>query len=406
MPEMKFPNNFLWGASTSAYQVEGGNLNDWTKWEKANAGRLAKKTKTYWQKWQREKFPEMLEPENYLSGRAADHYYCFEKDFDLAKSLNHNAHRFSIEWARIEPREGKINQNEIEHYRQVLKALRQRGLEPMVTLWHFTLPLWLAKKGGWLNPKAPYYFDRYVKIISENLFNEVKFWSTINEPNVYASNSYYRGVWPPQRKSVFKYFKVLKNLARAHQLAYQSLHLIDLDCQVGISKNNIYFENIPLVDYFWNKYFLNKIKREQDFIGLNYYFHRRLGGNKNKVVSDLGWEIYPEGIYRVLKDLKKYHKPIYITETGLADKDDSKREKFIKEHLTWVYQAIQNGVDIKGYFYWSLLDNFEWDKGFWPRFGLIEVDYLPRRQAGQTMERKIRPSALEYAKICRENKLQ
>jgi len=377
MSEMKFPNNFLWGAATSSHQVEGGNVNDWSEWKKGDAG------------------------------RACDHYHRFEQDFDLAKSLGHNAHRFSIEWSRIEPKEGKINQNEIEHYRQVIRALRQRGLEPFVTLWHFTLPTWLAKKGGWLNPKAPYYFDRYVKIIAENLFNEVKFWITINEPNVYALNSYLRDVWPPQKKSAAKYLKVLKNLVKAHQLAYRALRLVDLDCQVGVAKNQTFFEGNLLLkypaNYFHNQYFLERIKNSQDFIGLNYYFHNRIKGfkfnhNSNEEFSDLGWEIYPEGIYRVLKDLKKYNKPIYITENGLADKDDAKREKFIKEHLTWIWRAIQEKIDVRGYFHWSLLDNFEWDKGFWPRFGLIEVDY-------QTMARKIRPSAKIYARICKENQL-
>ncbi len=393
---MRFPDNFYWGAATSSHQVEGGNLNDWSEWEKENAKRLVKESKTYWQKWQREKFPEMFNEKTYISGRACDHYHHFKEDFDLAKELNHNAHRFSIEWSRTEPKEGKIDQKEIEHYRQVLKALRERGIEPFVTLWHFTLPNWLAEKGGWLNPKAPYYFDRYVKIIGENLFNDVRFWITINEPNIYASNSYYRGVWPPQKKSIFKYFKVLKNLAKAHQLAYSSLCLIDLDCQIGISKNNIAFENIPLIGYFWNKYFLNKI--EMDFIGLNYYFHQRLFGNKNESINDLGWEIYPKGIYHVLKGLKKYNKPIYITENGIADRDDKKRIDFIRDHLRWTHKAIEEGIKVGGYFYWSLLDNFEWDKGFWPRFGLIEVNY-------QSFERKIRLSAFEYAKICQENKL-
>jgi len=377
MSEMKFPNNFLWGAATSSHQVEGGNVNDWSEWKKGDAG------------------------------RACDHYHRFEQDFDLAKSLGHNAHHFSIEWSRIEPKEGKINQNEIEHYRQVIRALRQRGLEPFVTLWHFTLPTWLAKKGGWLNPKAPYYFDRYVKIIAENLFNEVKFWITINEPNVYALNSYLRDIWPPQKKSAAKYLKVLKNLVKAHQLAYRALRLVDLDCQVGVAKNQTFFEGNLLLkypaNYFHNQYFLERIKNSQDFIGLNYYFHNRIKGfkfnhNSNEEFSDLGWEIYPEGIYRVLKELKKYNKPIYITENGLADKDDAKREKFIKEHLTWIWRAIQEKIDVRGYFHWSLLDNFEWDKGFWPRFGLIEVDY-------QTMARKIRPSAKIYARICKENQL-
>ena len=156
----------------------------------------------------------------------------------------------------------------------------------------------------------------------------------------------------------------------------------------------IYFSN-----KFWNFYFLNKIKNHLDFIGLNYYFHRKLFGNENKDVSDTGWEIYPRGIYHCLKDLKKYNLPIYITENGLADAKDTKREKFIKEHLLWAHKAIEEGVDLRGYFYWSLLDNFEWAHGFEPRFGLVEVDY-------KTMERKIRPSAWEYKKVCETNSLE
>ncbi len=168
---------------------------------------------------------------------------------------------------------------------------------------------------------------------------------------------------------------------------------------MGIAKNNIYFSGLPMIGYFWNSYFLNKIKREQDFIGLNYYFQNCFPKKKNLLVSDMGWSIYPQGIYFVLKDLKKYQKPIYITENGLADAQDIKRAEFIKDHLAWVHQAIEEGVDVRGYFYWSLLDNLELDKGFWPRFGLVEVDY-------KTMERKIRPSAFQYAKICKNNRLE
>ncbi len=395
---LKFPKNFYWGAATSAHQIEGGQVNDWSEWEKGNAERLAGEAKDYWQKWQQERFPEVFQPRNYISGRACDHYHRFKEDFGIAKQLNHNAHRFSIEWSRIEPKEGRIDEKEIEHYRQVLIALKERGLEPFVTLYHWPLPNWLAEKGGWLHPKAPHYFDRYVKIISENLFDYVKFWITLNEPNIYTNNCFLRGKWPPQRKSIFKYLKVVSNLVEAHKLVYQSLHLIDLDCQVGIAKNNIYFKRFFPFRYFWNRYFLNKIKDEQDFIGLNYYFYRDWPKKSNLPVSDLGWEIYPEGIYYVLKDLKKYNKPIYITENGLADKNDKKRTQFIKDHLIWVHKAIEEGVDVKGYFYWSLLDNFEWDKGFWPRFGLVEVDF-------KTFERKIRLSAKIYAQICKENRL-
>jgi len=398
MSEIKFPEKFLWGTATSAHQVEGGNVNDWSKWEKGNAQRLANQAQTYWQSWQREMFSEMLESRNYISGRACDHYHRFEEDFSIAQKLNQNTHRFSIEWSRIEPKEGVINEKEIEHYRQVLISLKEKKIEPFVTLYHWTLPQWLEEKGGWLNPKTPYYFDRYVKIISENLFNQVNFWITLNEPLVYISASYFKGVWPPQEKSIFKSLKVVKNLIKAHKLAYNSLKLIDLECQVGISKHNIYFKHIPLAKYFWNSYFLNKIQNQQDFIGLNYYFHRRFFEDKSLPYSGLGWRVFPEGLYHVLKDLKKYKKPIYITENGIASVQDVNRINFIKDHLIWTHKAIEEGVDVRGYFYWSLLDNFEWDKGFWPRFGLVEVNH-------QTFERRIRPSAEFYAQVCKENKL-
>jgi len=396
---LKFPTGFFWGTATSAHQVEGGNVNEWSEWEKKNAKQWTKKARRHWKKWQQEKFPEMFQPANYISGQACDHYHLFEKDFDLAKYLGHKAYRFSIEWSRIEPKEGKIDQKEIEHYRQVLLALKERGLEPFVSLYHWTVPIWFSQKGGWLNPKAPYYFDRFVKIVSQNLFGQVNFWITLNEAMLCAGASYLRGTFPPQKRNVFKFLKAVNNLAKAHQLAYRSLHLIDLDCQVGIAKHNIYFKNIPLAEYFWNNRFLNKIKKEQDFIGLNYYKHHQFPKKKNLPVSDLDWEIYPKGIYYVLKDLKKYNKPIYITENGLADAQDAKRAKFIKDHLYWIHKAIKEDVDVRGYFHWSLLDNFEWDKGFWPRFGLIEVDY-------QTLKRIPRPSAYQYAKICRENALK
>ncbi|MDP3051945.1 MAG: glycoside hydrolase family 1 protein [bacterium] len=399
--KLEFPKNFCWGAATSAHQVEGNNHNDWTEWEKANAKRLAEEAG-------KKKWPDYIlnppaggfnpfQEENYISGKACDHYNRFREDFDIAKKLGHNAHRFSIEWSRIEPEEGKFDEKEIEHYRQVILALTAQHIEPFVTLWHWTIPVWFRDIGGWLNKKSPEYFSRYVEKMVSAL-PDVKFWIILNEPCVYTSAGFLKGHWPPDERSIFKYFKVLRHLAEAHNKSYKVIKEINAQAQVGISKHNIYFENIPFANYFWNEYFLNKIKNHQDFIGLNYYFHARLFGNKNEQVSDLGWEIYPEGIYHVLKELKKYNKPIYITENGLADARDEKRAKFIKGHLKWTHKAISEGVDVRGYFYWSLLDNFEWDKGFWPRFGLVEVDY-------KTMERKIRNSALEYKKICKENTL-
>ena len=391
MPEkiLKFPEGFLWGAATSAHQVEGGNFNDWSEWEKKSA-----------------------QAENYISGRACDHYNLYEQDFDIAKSLGHNAHRFSIEWSRVEPEQGKFNEAELGHYCRVISALRERGLEPFVTLWHFTLPLWAAEQGGWQNKKTAEDFCRYVEKVVGAFKPEVKFWIILNEPDVYPAESYLKGAWPPQKKNIFAYLKVIKNLSKAHKTAYEIIKKIEPEAQVGIAKNNIYFEPYKnklinlclkkLADWWCNFYFLNRIKNFQDFIGLNYYFHNLINcgfsKNENKIVSDMGWELYPQGIYYILKDLQKYQKPIYITENGLADSQDQKRAWFIKETLRSVHQAIEEGVDVRGYFHWSLLDNFEWDKGFWPRFGLVEIDY-------KTLERKVRPSAWEYARICKNNEL-
>ena len=376
---MRNSDKFLWGAATSAYQVEGGNKNDWSETV-------------------------------FDAGQATGHYYHFEEDFGLAKSLGHNAQRISIEWSRIEPEKGKFNQEELEHYYKVISAIREKGMEPMVTLWHFTNPIWFARLGGFTNKKAEKYFSRYVNFVVGNLKNSVKFWITINEPMIYAANAYYKGIWPTQEFSpIFSYFKAINNLIKCHRTAYKIIHRHNHSAQVGIAKNNIHFgdHGYPwrllkkIAEYWWNSYFLNKISRQQDFIGLNYYFHKHIGeiffGKKEPhPVSDIGWGIYPKGLYHILKDLKNYKKPIYITENGLADAKDQKREQFIKDHVYWMKKAMNHGVDVRGYFHWSLIDNFEWDKGFGPRFGLIEVDY-------RTMERKIRPSAYAYKNIIKDN---
>jgi beta-glucosidase len=373
---------FLFGASTSSHQVEGGNHNNWTEWEKKRG-----------------------KGEDYISGRACDHYNRFREDFDIAKSLSHNAHRFSIEWSRIEPQKGRFNEKEIEHYREVLHALRERGIEPLFTIWHWTLPIWLSDEGGILAKDFPNYFSRYAEKLALAFKKEVKFWITVNEPEVVSWNSYAKGVWPPQGHSMFISHRARANLIKAHRETYRKLKNIDPSFRVGAAMNFQWFESAGgivndvmkwVVDRLGNFYFLDRIRTSADFIGCNYYFHNRLDygfiKNKNEETSDMGWEIYPEGIYRVLMDLKKYHLPIYITENGLADARDVHRESFIARHISWMQKAIDEGVDVRGYLHWSLLDNFEWDKGFSPRFGLVEIDY-------QTLERRIRPSAFVYKKI-------
>lgn len=408
--QINFPENFLWGAATASHEVEGNNHNDWTEFEKQIAKSKAQSAQEKdWQSYILARYPNPRQEENYISGMACDHYRRFREDFDIAKSLGHSAHRFSIEWSRIEPEEGKFDETEIEHYCQVVKALRERGMEPFVTLWHFTLPLWFCDKGGWLDKKSPEYFARYVaKIVSA--LPEVKFWITLNEPEIYAGSSYLDGVWPPQKRSHFAHLRVLHNLIKAHRKAYGIIKKLNPSAQIGIAKNNIYFEAYQdrlvnralkrFKDWWWNFYFLNRIRNYQDFIGLNHYFHNRINygfyKNENRRTSDMGWELYPPAIYYVLVDLKRYKKPIYVTENGLADAQDKKRGWFIFETLKNVNQAIEEGVDVRGYLHWSLMDNSEWDKGFWPRTGLLEVDY-------ETLERKVRPSAISYRDICVAN---
>lgn len=412
--ELKFPEGFMWGAATSAHQVEGGNHNDWSEWEKANAERLAKEAKTRWQSWQQEKFPEMFDPQNYISGRACDHYGRYEQDFDIAKQLGHNAHRFSVEWSRIEPEEGKFNEEAIEHYRKVILALRARRLEPFLVLWHWTNPSWVANFGGLESCKFPKYFSRFAKLMVEKLGDSVNYWITLNEPTSVILNSYELGNWPPQKKSLVSAWRVYKNLADAHKSAYAEIHKVKKNVSVGfanilnfydpMSRSFLDRSAVAIIKYFGDQRFLKLTGDKNDFFAIQYYMHVKIGFPLKSSVSgennsDLGWEIYPAGIYHVLRSLKKYNRPIYITENGIADARDSFRAAFIKDHLIAVHRAIERGVDVRGYFYWSLLDNFEWDKGFWPRFGLVEIDY-------QTLARRIRPSAWEYAKICQNNGLR
>lgn len=423
--DLKFPKDFLWGTATSAHQVEGGNSNDWTVWEKENADRLAKEAESKFGKisnWENIK-AEAKSRENYISGLACDHYNRYEEDWSIAKSLNINAMRLSIEWARIEPREGEFDQEAIEHYRKVLMSCRDKGFEPFVTLWHWTLPIWIAENGGWENKKCVESFSKYSRKLVEEYGDLVKFWMPLNEPGTYVGMSYVQGAFPPcKRLALLTANTVFKNLMSAYRESYRVIHEKNENAVVGLSHYAIYmFPNkgrllngliVKILDYLRNWRFLDSVDDVNDFIGIQYYhtdnirFSPLMDGkwgiidtkNENKWVTDMGWDVYPEGIYHLLKRASKYNKPIYITENGIADSGDTQRERFIKENLYWVKKALNEGVDIRGYFYWSLLDNFEWDKGFWPRFGLIEVDF-------KTFERRIRPSALVYKEIIKNSTL-
>jgi beta-glucosidase len=400
---IQFPNKFFWGAATSAYQVEGGNNNcDWSSWERQTG----------------------KEP----CGAACRQYELYGPDFDLARLLNHNAHRLSIEWSRIEPEEGRFSQEEIDHYGQVLLSLRERGLEPIVTLHHFTNPLWFAKAGGWGNNKASDYFLRYAEKIIEAFCDIVHYWVTINEPMVYTYHSFIIGIWPPQEKSFLKAKSVINNLTAAHLKAYRLTHAIYQKKKlaspfVSISQHMQAF--VPCSPNFRNKFaaylkskffnfvFIEKLVQNKalDFIGMNYYSRSLVDvegwGLRNLAMdvcrknhhplkkNSLGWDIYPQGLYDAILSLKKYKLPVFILENGICTQDDNERWDFIREHLRCVHASMQQGgPKVLGYIYWSLIDNFEWDKGFRPRFGLIEVDY-------RNYQRRIRESAKKFSLVCK-----
>jgi beta-glucosidase len=404
MQEKRFPEGFLGGAATSAFQVEGNIKN--MDWEEAAVKNLVPKL-----------------------GRAADHFNCYEADFDLARSLGHNAHRFSIEWARIEPEEGKFDQAAVLHYRKVLEALNVRGIKPFVTIWHFTLPLWFSHSGGFERKDSPEIFARYAAFVVEQLGDLCEHFSTINEPNVYASHGWLYGAWPPFRRGQFlwlkfgkedgtwrsaqitshgnilRYIKVTNNLARAHNLAYDRIKAISPKTDVSIVKHVRVFEanGNPLnkllaivARYAQSGYFMDKVIAKCDSVGLNYSRHTKFGETRTYQFTDMGWKVYPEGIEYALKYLWKYRKPIYITEAGLADAKDTMRAEYIKNQVAGTWQAIQDGVDVRAHLYWSFMDNYELALGFEKRFGLVEINY-------DTLERTVRPSAYVYKEIIERN---
>lgn len=403
---------FLWGAASSSHQVEGDNrLNDWCEWE--SLGRVK-------------------EP----SGLACDHYRRFRDDFQIAKDLGHTSHRLSLEWSRLEPEEGVWDMTEWAHYQEVVDALRSLGMEPLLTLNHFTLPLWLYRKGGWSYPGSVGAFETFARMAVEKLGNIVTFWITVNEPLVHAFMGYVRGVWPPGRTDFRESLVVIANQIRAHARAYPAMKLaardrFSRDIRIGVAHNVERFLPrssfspadlfaVSLRHRFYNHLFVWSLQsgwiifpgfrvervgagRALDFIGINFYTcgYVRFAGLKAPAVfgtlsdppgrapewrNSLGWRVCPQGAYVVLKDFSRYRLPIMVTENGFCTQDDAERSRFIREHLSWIFRARREGVPLAGYYYWSLLDNFEWAEGYGPRFGIVEVDYASQK-------RTLRPSA-------------
>lgn len=427
-----FPKNFFWGASTAAHQVEGGNQNDWSVWELAHASESAKnaaKLYDWLPNWDGVK-SKAQNPSNYVSGKGVDHYNRFKEDFDIAKQLNFNAFRFSIEWSRLEPEEGKWDESAVNHYREYINELKKRGIEPFMNIWHWTMPTWFTDKGAFEKASNLKYFDRFIAKVAQEFGHELGYIITINEPNIYMSSSYIVGEFPPGRSRTLLAVKVFWHLARAHRRAYKILKQHNPALQVGMAMQlaNIqakrphnFFDQLATkwIRYSWNWFFLRRVRKQQDFVGFNYYFtdyykgtlkdddnmvaqndqkdaEKNLKGivrvNPTIPLNDVGWYMEPEGLYPLLLRVwARYKKPIIVTENGLADAHDEYRQWWIEETIIAMERALSEGVDIRGYFHWSLLDNFEWAFGWWPKFGLVAVD----REHG--MKRTIRPSALWFA---------
>ncbi|MDY6778500.1 MAG: family 1 glycosylhydrolase [Candidatus Nanohaloarchaea archaeon] len=403
--------DFLWGAATAAHQVEGGNENDWTRWEEKYAEQLAATAPEAYcdvPVWD-EIAEKATDPDNYRSGRAVDHWNRYEEDIEHLDELGLDAYRFSIEWSRVQPSPGSFDEDAIQHYQDLIQELQEHDIEPIVTLWHFTNPQWFVDKGGWRQEDAPQQFQDYVDRMVDEFGDDVSYWVTLNEPVGYVYHTYWKDSWLDRETGLVPTYRASKNVIEAHKTAYSTIKDSHPDAQVGTANNITYFEPYDdspvnraftwLFEQLERGIFLRQTLEHQDFIGVNYYLHRqvdyRFRNDDSRDESDMGWDLSPEGFGQVLHQLAAYDRPILVTEHGVADMDDTKRAEYIEESIDELRDAIKDGVDVRGYLHWSLLDNFEWDKGRWPRFGLIEVDY-------DTLERRVRDSARRYADLVEE----
>jgi beta-glucosidase len=402
--------HFFWGASTASHQVEGDTDNQWSVWELSIAAHQAKNAhkRLGWLKNWDDIKEQATNPNNYVSGRGVNHYNRYKEDFDILQKLNMNAFRFGIQWSRLEPKEGVWDASAFEHYKTYIKELKSRDIEPFLNIWHWTAPTWFTDKGGFAKQSNVKYFIALVAKINEELLDEVNYVITLNEPNVYMGNSYMAGEWPPQEKNKIKGLWVYFNLLKAHKKAYKIIKSKRPDISIGVAQQlaNIQayrpgnlFDNliVKIMRYFWNWWWLFKAKNQMDFIGFNYYFTDYYKGfekiSLKTPVNDLGWYMQPGGLLSLLERVNAHFpgKPIIVTENGVADSKDQYRQWWLHETMQAIDTARSQGIPMVGYLHWSLLDNFEWAYGWWPKFGLVEID----REHG--MKRKIRPSALWWA---------
>ncbi len=410
---------FLWGVATSAYQIEGAVQNDWTEWERA--GRLKDPAER--------------------CGEGAGHRGRWREDLELLPSIGANAYRFSVEWSRIEPRSGEFDPDALALEADRVRWLDRLGVEPVVTLHHYTHPLWFWREGGWENPSSVAWFGRFAERVADALAPRVRIWVTLNEPIVFLLGGYLAGAIPPGHRSFARSAVAFGNLLRAHAEAAARLKAKSPGARTLIAHNMLDFEpdradhpvdrhlvsqgealyNLSLVEAVatgrvrWAfpgegrvSFTVPELPASTDYFGVNYYsrVHLRFRGTPGRIgeffyrdprgrgLTQMGWEIHPEGFERVLRAAAQSGLPILVTENGIATSRDRVRRDFLREHALVLAHARRAGLAVEGYFYWSLLDNFEWLEGQRPRFGLYEVDYA-------TFARRRRSSADLFAELGR-----
>ncbi len=423
---LQFPQGFLWGVSTSAHQVEGGTRNQWSWWEERGNIRSGE-----------------------ACGLACDWWNRAEQDFDLAAQLGLNALRLSVEWSRIEPRPGEWDGGALERYRGMLSALRQRNLLPIVCLHHFTHPLWFEDAGAFTARGAPEVFERFVRRVLAELGDLCQMWVTFNEPNVYSGLGYVMGEFPPGRTGDLRgAILALSGMGAAHARAYRAIHELQPEAQVGFAHNYLVLEparrllpldgwvaalqrklfddaflqllargRLPFPFHLADGSFPDPVQGACDFVGLNVYsrmrvaFDLRFPGQlfgrvfvphdvpqgDHGVQAPYG-EAYPEAIVEAVEAAVPLGKPIYILENGVPDAQDRIRPWLLVNAIRQVHKLIAAGRDVRGYFHWTLTDNFEWTHGWRLRFGLFALD-------PETQRRHPRPSAALYSQIARGNSL-
>ena len=388
--EICFPPGFLWGVATSAHQIEGGNVNnDWWMWEHDPESGCAES-----------------------SGDACDSLHRWTEDVELVANMGLGAYRFSLEWSRIEPAEGEFSLAALDHYRRMCAGCQERGIAPVVTFHHFTIPRWLSDRGGWEAPDAPEAFARFVTKATEGIGDLVGWACTINEPSVLGAMGYSVGSSPPGVKGdLARHLAVNEAVIRAHRLAVDALREGPGNFPVGLTASMDELVAEPggeavrdaaceiLEDMFL------RATGDDDFVGVQSYTRVHFGPDGQAPndpavpTTQMGYEYWPAGVEHCCRRAAALTGlPLIVTESGIATEDDTERIAYLAEVIRGVRRCLDDGVDIRGFFVWSLLDNFEWSLGFRPKFGLHSVDSL-------TFARRPKPSASWFGAVARGNAL-